>query len=103
MQILYRETSLKHPRKILDGEIYRYPFCSWTGCFSCQKFPKLEKNEFQQLGLGISSYFKTIKLFIFFFFIISCINFIAVAHYLGYTSVINDNNFFSRQHLETQK
>ena len=103
MQILYRETSLKHPRKILDGEIYRYPFCSWTGCFSCQKLPKLEKNEFQQLGLGISSYFKTIKLFILFFFIISCINFIAVGHYLGYTSVINDDNFFFKTTLGNTK
>ena len=103
MEILYRETSLKHPRKILNGEIFRYAFCSWTGCFSCQKFPKLEKNEFQQLGLGISSYFKTIKLFILFFFIISCINFIAVAHYLGYTSVIDDNNFFFKTTLGNTK
>ena len=103
MQILYRETSLKHPRKILDGEIFKYPFCSWTGCFTCQRFPKLEKNEFQQLGFGISSYFKTIKLFIFFFFIISSINFIAVGHYLGYTSVINDNNFFFKTTLGNTK
>ena len=103
MEILYRETSLKHPRKVFEGEIYRYPFCSWTGCFSCQKFPKLEKNEFRQLGLGISSYFKTIKLFIIFFFIISCINFIAVGHYLGYTSIINDNNFFFKTTLGNTK
>ena len=103
MQELYRETCLKHPRKLVDGEIRKYPFCAWTGFFTCQKYEKLEKNQFVQLGFGISSYFKTIKLFIFFFFIISCINLYAVNHYLKYKSVINDDNFFFKTTLGNTK
>ena len=103
MDALYREISLMHPRKLINGEIQKYPFWTWTGCFTCKKIPKLEKNEFYSLGLGISSYFKTIKLLIFFFFIISCVNLVAVAHYLGYTSVITDNNFFFKTTLGNTK
>ena len=103
MKSLYRETSLRHPRKMIDGEIQKYPFRSWTGCFTCQKCPKIEKNEFIQLGLGMSSYFKTIKFFIFFFLIISCINLLAVLHYTKYKSVINDDNFFFKTTLGNTK
>ena len=103
MQALYRETCLKHPRKLVNGEIKKYPFCSWTGFFTCQKYEKLEKNQFIQLGFGISSYFKTIKLFILFFFIISCINLYAVNHYLKYKSMINDDNFFFKTTLGNTK
>ena len=103
MQELYRETSLKHPRKLVNGEIKKYPFCSWTGFFTCQKYEKLEKNQFIQLGFGISSYFKTIKLFIFFFLIISVINLHAVNHYIKYKSVINDDNFFFKTTLGNTK
>ena len=103
MNELYREISLKHPRKIINKEIQKYSFLSWTGCFSCQRFEKLEKNEFYSLGLGISSYFKTIKLFIFFFIIIFCVNLVAVYHYSRYTSIINDNNFFFKTTLGNTK
>ena len=103
MKELYRETCLKHPRKLVDGEIRKYPFWAWTGCFTCQRFQKLEKNQFVQLGFGISSYFKTIKLLIFFFFIISCINLLAVNHYLKYKSVIKDDNFFFKTTLGNTK
>ena len=99
MDTIYRETCLKHPRKLIDGELQKYPFRSWTGCFTCRKCEKIEKNEFIQLGLGMSSYFKTIKLFIFFFFIISCINLVAVLHYTKYKSVITDSNFFFKTTL----
>ena len=55
MDTIYRETCLKHPRKLIDGELQKYPFRSWTGCFTCRKCEKIEKNEFIQLGLGMSS------------------------------------------------
>ena len=103
MKALYRETSLKHPRKLVDGEVQKYRFCSWMGCFTCQRVSTLEKNEFKQLGLGITSYFKTIKLFIFFFAIISCINLYPVLHYLKYNSVINNSNFFFKTTLGNTK
>ena len=103
MDALYRETCLKHPRKLVDGEIQKYPFRSWTGCFTCQKCAKIEKNEFIQLGFGISSYFKTIKLFIFFFLIISVINLLAVMHYSKYKSTIKEDNFFFKTTLGNTK
>ena len=103
MKELYREICLKHPRKLVDGEVQKYRFCSWMGCFTCQRISKLEKNEFQQLGLGISSYFKTIKLFIFFFGIISIINLYPVSHYIKYKSVINNSNFFFKTTLGNTK
>ena len=90
MQELYRETCLKHPRKLVDGEIRKYPFCAWTGFFTCQKYEKLEKNQFVQLGFGISSYFKTIKLFIFTFLIISLINLIGIIYYSQHKSIFEN-------------
>lgn len=103
MDALYREVCLMHPRKLINGEIQKYSFKSWTGCFSCQRFPKIEKNEFYPLGFGISSYFKTIKLFIFFFLIISLINLVAVFQYYRHKSVINDSNIFFKTTLGNTK
>ena len=103
MDALYREVCLMHPRKLINGEIQKYSFKSWTGCFSCQKYPILEKNEFYPLGYGISSYFKTIKLFIFFFLIISLINLVAVYQYSRHKSVINDSNIFFKTTLGNTK
>ena len=103
MDELYKEISLKHPRKFIDGQIQKYSFCSWTGCFTCNKCKFLEKNEFYPMGFGISSYFKTLKLFIFFFLIIAAANFMAVKHYLQYKSVINDNTFFFKTTLGNTK
>jgi len=103
MDALYREVCLMHPRKLINGEIQKYSFKSWTGFFLCQKYPKLEKNEFYPLGFGISSYFKTIKLFIFFFLIISLINLVAVYQYSRHKSVINDSNIFFKTTLGNTK
>jgi len=103
MDALYREVCLMHPRKLINGEIQKYSFKSWTGCFLCQKYPILEKNEFYPLGFGISSYFKTIKLFIFFFLIISLINLVAVYQYSRHKSVINDSNIFFKTTLGNTK
>ena len=103
MDELYKETSLKHPRKFIDGEIRKYSFCSWIGCFTCNKCRLLEKNEFYPLGFGISSYFKSLKLFIFFFLVIACVNLYAVNYYLKYKSVIEDNSFFFKTTLGNTK
>ena len=91
MNKIYEEITLLHPRKIVNGEIKKYSFWSWTGFFCFKKFGKLDKNEFFNLGFGISSYFKTIKLFILFFFLISCINLICIIHYYSYKSIEGDN------------
>ena len=103
MESLYRETTLKHPRKLINGEIVKYSFCSWTGFFTCQKCQKLEQNEFFPLGFGISSYFKTLKFFILFLLVISCVNFVAINHYLKYKSTIKDSSFFFKTTLGNTK
>ena len=84
MKNLYNETIKKLPRKNNKGHMEKYSFFSWTGFFCCKK------NDFISLGLGISSYFKMIKLFIVFFFIISCINFYAIFHYSKYKSILSN-------------
>ena len=86
MKKLYDETIKKQPRKNNNGHMEKYSFFSWTGFFCCKK------NDFISLGLGISSYFKMIKLFIVFFFIISCINFYAIFHYSKYKSILSNDS-----------
>ena len=86
MDKLYREVTMKHPRKIIKDQFKKYSFFSWTGFFCSKKGQLCYKDEFISLGFGISSYFKTLKLFILFFFIISCINLIGVVHYSKYKS-----------------
>ena len=61
MKELYKEIQLKHPRKIIDGKIQRYPFFSWSGCFCCNK------QDYISLGQTYITYFNTIKLLIIFF------------------------------------
>ena len=68
MEKIYKNIQLKHPRKIIDGKIKRYPFFSWSGFFCCNK------PEYLSLGQGYISYFNTIKFLIVLFFIISVIN-----------------------------
>ena len=86
MDKLYKETIMKHPRKIINGEIKKYPFFTWSGFF-CFK-----NDEFHSLGFGISSYFKTLKLFILFFFLISIVNLIASFYYSRYKSIFKFEN-----------
>lgn len=64
MEKLYEEIQLKHPRKIIDGKIQRYPFFSWSGFFCCNK------SDYISLGQTYITYFNTIKLLIIFFLII---------------------------------
>ena len=85
MDKLYKKVILKHPRKIInENQFKKYSFFSWTGFFCTKKGQSCNKDELISLGFGISSYFKTLKLLIFFFFIISCINLIGVVHYSKY-------------------
>ena len=85
MDKLYKKVIMKHPRKVINEKQFKkYSFFSWTGFFCFKKGQLCYKDEFISLGFGISSYFKTLKLFILFFFIISCINLIGVAHYSKY-------------------
>ena len=68
MEKLYEEIQLKHPRKIIDGKIQRYPFFSWSGFFCCNK------SDYISLGQTYITYFNTIKLLIIFFLIIALVN-----------------------------
>ena len=68
MEKLYEEVQLKHPRKIVDGKIQRYPFFSWSGFFCCNK------QDYISLGQTYINYFNTIKLLIIFFLIIALVN-----------------------------
>ena len=88
MEKLYKEVQLKHPRKIIEGQIKKYPFFSWSGFFCCNK------KDYISLGLGITNYLNTLKLMIIFFFIISFINLSSVIVYKKYNSIydFNDNS-----------
>ena len=81
MNKLYNEIIMKHPRKMIGNEIKKYSLISWTGFFCCKN------NEFNSLGFGIISYFKTLKFFILFFLLISIVNLVLVFHYIKYHSV----------------
>ena len=86
MNKLYRKTQLKHLRKIINGEIKKYPFFEWTGFFCCNK------KEYLSLGLGFITYFNTLKLLILFFFLISLINSVALHNYLKYNSELTKDS-----------
>ena len=86
MDKLYKEVQLKHPRKIIDGEIKRYSFFEWSGFFCCNK------KDYLNLGLGFITYFNTLKLLILFFFIIAMINSSAIAIYIKYNSIYDVNH-----------
>jgi hypothetical protein len=83
MEKLYNEIQLKHPRKIIDNQIRRYPFFSWSGFFCCNK------PEYISLGETYITYFNTIKLLIIFFLIIALINSPLIALFRSFTSVYN--------------
>ena len=99
MDKLYKEMIMKHPRKIVSGIIEKYSFFSWTGFFCFKQISCLEKNEFNNLPFGISSYFKTIKLFIFTFLIISLINLIGIIYYSQHKSIFENLKFLQKTTL----
>jgi len=85
MEKIYKEVQLKHPRQIIDGEIKKYPFFSWSGFFCCNK------PEYLSLGLGFITYFNTIKLLILIFFLLAIVNTPAIAIYSRYKSIFDRN------------
>ena len=80
MEKLYKETQLKHPRKIVDGKIQRYSFFSWSGFFCCNK------EEYLSLGLGYVTYLNTLKFLIIFFLILALVNSVLIKAYMGFKS-----------------
>ena len=80
MEKLYKETQLKHPRKIVDGKIQRYSFFSWSGFFCCNK------EEYLSLGLGYVTYLNTLKFLIIFFLILALVNSALIKAYMGFKS-----------------
>ena len=86
MEKLYKEVQLKHPRQIIDGQIKKYTFFSWSGFFCCNK------PEYLSLGLGFITYFNTLKLLILIFFLITIVNTPAIAIYSKYNSIFEKNN-----------
>ena len=83
MEKLYNEVQLKHPRKIINGKIKRYPFFSWSGFFCCNK------SEYLSLGQGYITYFNTIKLLIVIFLIIFLIHIYPIALYTKFSPIFN--------------
>ena len=67
--------------------------------FCFKQISCLEKNEFNNLPFGISSYFKTIKLFIFTFLIISLINLIGIIYYSQHKSIFENLKFLQKTTL----
>ena len=86
MEKIYKEVQLKHPRLIIDGQIKKYPFFSWSGFFCCNK------PEYLSLGLGFITYFNTLKLLILIFFLMAIVNTPAMVIYSRYKSIFSKNN-----------
>ena len=83
MEKLYKESQLKHPRKINDGEIRKYTFFSWSGFFCCNK------RDYLDLGQAYITYFNTVKLLIIFFTILALIHIGLMNFCSNFTSVFN--------------
>ena len=86
MEKIYKESLLKHPRKVIDGEIKKYSFFSWSGFFCCNK------RDYFNLGQAYVTYFNTIKLLIIIFLIIALIHIGLINHCTKFTSIYNFEN-----------
>ena len=81
---IHDQVVLKHPRQLVNGELKRFSFFSKTGWyFGCNRH-NFEKSDFDTLGIGITTYFKTIKLFIVGFLLLTIINAILIITYIKY-------------------
>ena len=83
---IYKESLLKHPRKVIDGEIKKYSFFSWSGFFCCNK------RDYFNLGQAYVTYFNTIKLLIIIFIIIFLIHIGLIKKCTEYISIYNFDN-----------
>eukprot|EP00352_Strombidinopsis_acuminata_P001759 CAMPEP_0176404344 /NCGR_PEP_ID=MMETSP0126-20121128/50789_1 /TAXON_ID=141414 ORGANISM="Strombidinopsis acuminatum, Strain SPMC142" /NCGR_SAMPLE_ID=MMETSP0126 /ASSEMBLY_ACC=CAM_ASM_000229 /LENGTH=143 /DNA_ID=CAMNT_0017783077 /DNA_START=637 /DNA_END=1068 /DNA_ORIENTATION=+ len=64
------EVNQTHPRKRKEGKTKPMPCCgSHSGFFCCCKKCRRNENVSQELGSGMTIYFKTMKSFIFLFFV----------------------------------
>jgi hypothetical protein len=58
--------SLNHPRKFKDGKSVKISLCEQTGGLASQK--DFQVNAFEEMGVGVSLYFKFMKSVIAFYF-----------------------------------
>lgn len=86
MEKVYKESLLKHPRRIIDGKIKKYNFFNWSGFFCCNK------RDYLNLGQAYITYFNTIKLLILVFTIMTIIHLALLNLNLDFTSAYNFDN-----------
>ena len=95
MEKLYKESVLKHPRKIVDGQIKKYNFFSFSGFFCCNR------RDYLNIGQAYITYFNTIKLLIIIFSIMTLIHLALIKYCYKFSSVYNfrDDDFLSKTTL----
>ena len=86
MEKLYKESVLKHPRKIVDGQIIKYNFFSFSGFFCCNR------RDYLNLGQAYITYFNTVKLLIIIFVIMTLIHLALIKFCYQFSSVYNFND-----------
>jgi hypothetical protein len=70
--VLKDEVKNMHPRDLSSKKLKPHPLCQKMGNFGC--YSEKVNNEICDLGVGIISYFKVLKVLIYCFFIISILN-----------------------------
>ena len=86
MEKLYKESLLKHPRKIIDGQITKYNYFSFSGFFCCNR------RDYLNLGQAYITYFNTIKLLMIIFAIMTLIHLALIKYCYKFSSVYNFND-----------
>jgi hypothetical protein len=86
MEKLYKESVLKHPRKIVDDQIIKYNFFSFSGFFCCNR------RDYMNLGQAYITYFNTIKLLIIIFALMTLIHLALIKYCYQCSSVYNFND-----------
>lgn len=67
------EVEMLHPRRVQDNKIEKYPVCeTHTGQYTCTK--SNNNSELEDFGIGVITYFKTLKSYCIIFFILTIIN-----------------------------
>jgi hypothetical protein len=63
-----------HPRIKLDGKLEKIPMCINSGSLNLNQKQQKELYGMDELGLGVSLYFKLLKSLVFFFVVVAIIN-----------------------------
>jgi len=63
-----------HPRMKIDGKLEKIPLCINSGSLRLNQNAKKELYGIDELGLGVSLYFKLLKSLVFFFVVVAIIN-----------------------------